>query len=232
MSKSTPHLNPRVSAPSPLWRLLAACCLISTVLAGPLVQSAPADGDPASDVLATQTLFLPQDARLSAGTQAQLVSLLSAAQRSRYRIRVAMIASPSDLGSITELWQQPANYARFLGQELSLVYRGELLVVMPGGFGLYRDAGVASSAEPTPGGWSAPGHAPGPATLVAIQRLAAASGHPLALSAPRVTSTDVSSGDTVPWLVFTGGVVLVIAAWAASIRARPLGLAARRSTTT
>ena len=37
---------------------------------------------------------------------------------------------------MTELWRQPQNYARFLGQELSLVYRGTLLVVMPNGFGL------------------------------------------------------------------------------------------------
>jgi hypothetical protein len=35
------------------------------------------------------------------------------------------------------LWRQPENYARFLGQELTLVNRAALLVVMPNGFGLY-----------------------------------------------------------------------------------------------
>ena len=37
--------------------------------------------------------------------------------------RVAIIASPPDLGSVTELWHQPQNYARFLAQELTLIYR-------------------------------------------------------------------------------------------------------------
>ncbi|MBV8430338.1 MAG: hypothetical protein JO244_04200, partial [Solirubrobacterales bacterium] len=99
--------------------------------------AALADGDPASDVLATQTLFLPQDAQVPLAEQAQLARLLQEAARSGYQIRLALIASPSDLGSITELWRQPATYASFLGQELSLTYRGLLVVIMPNGFGLY-----------------------------------------------------------------------------------------------
>ena len=75
-------------------------------------------------VLATQSLFLPQDAGVPAGRQAQLISLLATAQRSGVPLRVAVIASATDLGSVTELWSQPRLYARFLGQELSLVYRG------------------------------------------------------------------------------------------------------------
>ena len=96
---------------------------------------ASADGDPASDVLALQTLFLPQDAAVAASQQAQLSALLTAAKRRGYPIRVAIIASASDLGSVTALWHQPQTYARFLGQEL--IYRGPLLVVMPNGYGVY-----------------------------------------------------------------------------------------------
>ena len=59
--------------------------------------------------------------------QAQLVALLAAARRSGYQLRVALIASSTDLGSVTELWRQPQSYAQFLGQELSLVYRGPVL---------------------------------------------------------------------------------------------------------
>src|SRR5689334_5651000 len=62
-------------------------------------------------------------------------------------IRVAVIASRSDLGSVTELWRQPQTYARFLDQELSLVDHGPLLVAMPGGFGYY-DPG--SPRQPPP----------------------------------------------------------------------------------
>lgn len=39
---------------------------------------ARADGDPASDVLATQPLFVPQDAAISLGQQGQLATLIEA----------------------------------------------------------------------------------------------------------------------------------------------------------
>ncbi|MBV9006759.1 MAG: hypothetical protein JO181_18980, partial [Solirubrobacterales bacterium] len=42
---------------------------------------ARADGDPASDVLATQLLYLPQDAGVPAAQQAQLGALLQTAAR-------------------------------------------------------------------------------------------------------------------------------------------------------
>ncbi len=105
--------------------------------------SALADGDPASDVLVSATLFLPADAGFTLHQQSELGALLAASARSGYPLRVAVIASPSDLGSITPLWRQPASYAGFLGQELSLVYKGTLLVVMPNGFGLYGPGATA-----------------------------------------------------------------------------------------
>jgi hypothetical protein len=116
------------------------------IACGWLAPSALADGDPASDVLASQPLFLPQDAGATASQQAELSALLATAQRRGHPIRVAPIASPADLGAVTALWRQPQNYARFLGQELSLLYRGRLLVVMPNGYGLYQ-ASRASNAE-------------------------------------------------------------------------------------
>jgi hypothetical protein len=124
---------------------LSAVAIIALVLAfSP--QQARADGDPASDVLALQPLFLPQDARVPASKQADLDALIRAAQRSGFQIRVAVIASSSDLGSITELWRQPQSYAEFLGQELSLLYDGRVLVIMPAGFGLYG-SGQTLAAE-------------------------------------------------------------------------------------
>jgi hypothetical protein len=159
---------------------------------------ARADGDPASDVLALQSLFLPQDAGVPLEQQGQLVALLAAARRSSYQLRVALIASSTDLGSVTELWRQPQNYAQFLGQELSLVYRGPVLVVMPNGFGL------------------------GTAALGAIRRLAAESGHVLALPRTTVPSAATSgSAATVSWLAFAIGIALIALAWAASLRAQP-----------
>ena len=184
---------------------------------------ARADGDPASDVLAAGSLFLPQDAGATVRQQAQLAALLRAAQGSGYQIRVAIIASATDLGSITELWRQPENYARFLGQELSLVYRGPLLVVMPDGFGL--DGGPLASERVALAGVHAPVAAGLAATTVtAIQRLAAAAGHALAPLGSGSTSGTTTSGpvDGTAWIVFAAGCVLVALAWSASLRARPL----------
>ena len=48
-------------------------------------------------------------------------------------LRMAVIASSTDLGSVTALWREPEAYARFLDQELALVYRGPVIVVMPNG---------------------------------------------------------------------------------------------------
>ncbi len=122
--------------------LLAALATVALGLAAATrASTALADGDPASDVLAQEPIFLPQDAGIPPRQQAQLAALTQAAARSGYPIRVALVASSADLGSVTELWRQPQSYAKFLGQELSLVYRGPLLVVMPNGVGFYSASG-------------------------------------------------------------------------------------------
>jgi hypothetical protein len=107
----------------------------------------PGPDCPASDVLASQVLFLAQDAGVTGVEQAELGADLGAVQRAGYQLRVATIASAADLGSVTELWRRPRAYARFLGVELSLVDRGPLLVVMPDGFGSYR---LVSARRPSP----------------------------------------------------------------------------------
>ncbi len=71
---------------------------------------------------------------------------MAAANRGGNRIKVAVIARRSDLGSVPVLFGNPAAYARFLGLELRTLYEGVLLVVMPAGFGVY-DAGGPVVAE-------------------------------------------------------------------------------------
>jgi cytochrome oxidase Cu insertion factor (SCO1/SenC/PrrC family) len=118
------------------WRRVAITALLAVVVAaGSSASIARADGDPASDVLVSQTVFLPSDASVSAHQQAQLVGLLRASAHAGFPVRVAVISSSYDLGSVTALWRKPHAYARFLGIELSLVHRQPLLVVMPNGFG-------------------------------------------------------------------------------------------------
>jgi cytochrome oxidase Cu insertion factor (SCO1/SenC/PrrC family) len=118
-----------------LRRVLCVAVLAVVVAAGAFDSIARADGDPASDVLVSQTLFVPADVSVSAQQQTQLRGLLRAAGRAGFPMRVAVIPSGYDLGSVTALWRKPRTYARFLGIELSIVHRQPLLVVMPNGFG-------------------------------------------------------------------------------------------------
>jgi hypothetical protein len=207
--------------------VLALAC-VTAMLAGWVgsVSPALADGDPASDVLASQPLSLPADGGVSPAQQTQLAQLLHSAQRSGYAIRVAVIATPADLGSVGELWRRPSSYARFLGQELALVYRGTLLVVMPNGFGV--DSVGATPSPPTPV-TSLPALSPGASLAVAaehaVQRLAAAAGHRLTLAplrTARSSGSALGSVDLGSWLALAAGAALILLAWAASLRARPL----------
>jgi hypothetical protein len=103
---------------------------VATVLA---LESAPAraDGDPASDILVSANLSLPYPPP-SGAAQQELKRAVDAVYRHRHRIKVAVIASEQDLGAIPSLFGKPADYARFLGQELSYVYIGPLLIVISG----------------------------------------------------------------------------------------------------
>ena len=106
---------------------------------------AHADGDPASDSLLFQNVFVPYRSPSPAVTAA-LEDAANGVFARGDRIKVAVIYEAADLGSIPSLFGHPAEYARFLGLELSLWYVGPLLVVMPAGFGIY-DGGHSTVAE-------------------------------------------------------------------------------------
>src|SRR5262249_28982724 len=125
------------SSPAVSWgrvTVLLSAALLAVVPA----ETARADGDPASDFLLSQKVFLPFDAQISPTLSEELVSLASAAGRQGDPIRVAVIATPADLGSVTALWKRPRQYARFLASEVSFAYHGRLLIVMPQGLGTYQ----------------------------------------------------------------------------------------------
>lgn len=129
----------RKLAPLVLFVALAA-------LAG-LASNARADGDPASDVLYFQDVYLPY-AKPSADVASKLESTVAAANKSGFRIKVAVIQAEQDLGSVPSLFNRQDLYARFLGAELRTFYTQRLLVVMPAGFGMYN-GGKAVDAEKT-----------------------------------------------------------------------------------
>jgi hypothetical protein len=117
-------------------RKLALVVVLATAVAAP---AARADGDPASDYLLGQQLFVPSDTGVSSAAALQLNSLLAGARRGGYTVRLAIIASRYDLGSVTVLNKKPRLYAHFLSQELRFVYAKRVLVVMPNGYGIARN---------------------------------------------------------------------------------------------
>jgi cytochrome oxidase Cu insertion factor (SCO1/SenC/PrrC family) len=108
--------------------------LVIAVLAGSAA-IARADGDPASDFLVARQVFLSTQSTAVSSAQRELLGVVASANRAGFAVRVAVISSEYDVGSITALWRKPHTYARFLGLELAPGYRGRLLVVMPNGFG-------------------------------------------------------------------------------------------------
>jgi cytochrome oxidase Cu insertion factor (SCO1/SenC/PrrC family) len=126
--------------------------LLALVALAALATTAKADGDPGSDVLVYQNLFVAADANVSVQQQLDLGNLLSSADKEGFPIRVAIVSQPDDLGAITALWRKPAAYASFLGTELSLAYAQRLLIVMPNGFGFNWQGHSASPAYRVLGG--------------------------------------------------------------------------------
>ena len=100
-------------------------------------------------------------------------------------------------------------------------------MIMPNGFGTYGPgAETAQSALdgvriPLEGGAGLGTAGLGTAALAAVERLAAASGHPVPVPPPPATTARAHSSDPISVIVFVLGGVLIAAAWAASLRARP-----------
>jgi hypothetical protein len=163
-------------------RRLAALVVVTVCLGAP--SAARANGDPASDYLLAQNVFLPFTTKIDSGAVKRLDGVLREADKQHFRIRVAVILSPSDLGTAFSLFGKPQKYAEFLGLELSFVYRDRLLVVMPTGYG------YSVKGDPDPKAGAVLKKLPPPgrnatkeveAAIVAVQRFAAAAGHRIAV---------------------------------------------------
>lgn len=140
--------------------------------------AARANGDPASDVLLTDQVFLPFEAPISRSAQDDLRKTVAEANKKGFKIRVALIAFTSDLGTATALWGHPQDYSEFLGKEIAFVYTGPLLISMPSGFGFYNeDRPVAAETQVLAN--VKPGTTPTPlaeSTTAAVRALSAAKG--------------------------------------------------------
>jgi len=215
--------------------ILVAVVVIASILASLALGAAPAafaDGDPASDVLANTTLFNPIDSGIPFATVDRLEGLLRLSARDGFPIRVAMINSVTDLGTVTSLWGKPPyEYAEYLWQELRNLYAGQILVVMPSGFGLWgpphgRDA-VTKAELKVRALAPARGVTLADAALSAVPLLAKAAGRTVPGAADiRFSAPPVPGGGTPvgAWIALALGALLIAGCWRASLKARPLML--------
>jgi hypothetical protein len=185
--------------------------------------AARANGDPASDYLLAQNVFLPFTTKIDNNQVQRLDALLRKSSKAGFRIRVAVILSPSDLGTAFSLFGKPQKYAAFLGLELSFVYRDRLLVVMPNGYG------YTVNADPDPKGTAVLKKLPPPGrdamkevegAIVGVQRLAAAEGQRLAV--PKVGGPGNRDRLTIAAAV-TAAIALIAAFVLYRRRERPAG---------
>ena len=70
--------------------------LVALLVAAGVPAAALGDGDPGSDVLVYQSLFVASDAGLSIGQQVELTGVLRSAAQAGVPVRVAIIAHPDD----------------------------------------------------------------------------------------------------------------------------------------
>jgi hypothetical protein len=191
--------------------------------AGVVATTARADGDPASDYLLSQQVFFPVDYfNVPAASKARFSAVVSQANRSGFKIRIALIKSAYDMGSVTALYRKPRQYAKFLSLELSFVYHQRLLIVMPNGFGFHWPRHRAAPAyrvlstipiQKGDGGLLQ-------AAQSAVQRLAASAGVKVAAPDHVVTPAQRNSHDRVVIIVLAIAAVLSIAATRFLLRRR------------
>jgi hypothetical protein len=112
--------------------------LVAAAAALVTVPAAHANGDPASDVLLVNHVYIGPEVPISNADRDALTKTVAAANERGYPIRVALIPFTSDLGTAVSLWRHPQDYAKFLGSELAFVYTKRLLIAMPSGFGVYH----------------------------------------------------------------------------------------------
>jgi hypothetical protein len=191
---------------------ILAAALAAAAIAWITTPAAWADGDPASDYLLVQNAFLPFDAKIPPAKANQLTQLLANAAKAGFRIRVAVIKTRYDLGSVTVLYNKPHKYAEFLGSEIYFVYRDRLLVVMPNGYG-YSKGGKPLPSGPL-AGLSAPGQDATElvsSAITAVQRLAAASG--VKLSIPRASGGHSTTSDRIKIIAIALTVGALAGSW-------------------
>ena len=196
--------------------------ILAAVAALGVAPLARADGDPASDYLLVQRVFVPYEGASAAAQQHALTKAVATANKGGFKIRVAVIFSSYDLGSVTSLWRKPQTYAKFLGVELSFVYKQRLLVVMPNGFGFnwpkHSPAAAYSVLAKIPIAAGSSGLVA--AAQTAVEKLAAADGVKLGSIKPAAKPGHRTAHDRLTIILVAVAVLLAAAALRFVLRRR------------
>jgi hypothetical protein len=113
-------------------RRVTALLCAAAALAAPA--AARADGDPASDVLLFQDVYMPYFPAPSQAEAETLERLLREVKAKGYPMKVALIQTRGDLGAYPDLFGRPADYAELLSGEIAFRVRNpHLLIVMAEG---------------------------------------------------------------------------------------------------
>ena len=128
-------------------RTLAAAALFALLVVAP----ARADGDPASDILYGDNVFLSLVSPQVNAKGKVLEELTAAAAQRALPLKVAVVEAPTDLGVVPQLFGRAAEYAKFLRAEIIFGrWKGTLIVVMngkPGGVAVAGPAAPQASAR-------------------------------------------------------------------------------------
>jgi hypothetical protein len=186
--------------------------LAGVVLVLSLAPAALADGDPASDwLLAGATFLSPYDGKIPAADQEKIKAMLASAQKQGLPLKLAVIATSYDLGSVPVLFDKPQTYAKFLGLEDFYYWKDELLVVMPNGYGIYKAKDLPPGDKAAIKHLALPASKSGPDLAAATEKAldAIAARHGITLS-----TTGGSSGGSSAWTErgeIAGGAVVLCA---------------------
>ena len=198
-------------------RRLALIVLLAGLVAVP---GAHADGDPASDYLLSLQTFVPPDAGIPSAGQQQLTQLVTGARSGGYTIRVAVITSRYDLGSVSVLDLRPKLYAHFLSQELRFLYKGRLLVVMANGYGIARDGKPDPAEQPVVDGLPPPTAIHGSPLLAATEhavRTLAAHAGVQTIATPLPASVTTKSTTTRDRILIAAAALVVLGSMSAGL---------------
>jgi hypothetical protein len=164
---------------------------VAAALVGPA--GALAHGDPTAHYLETDSLLTSYASPPDLRVERRLRGVLDAAAARGYPIKVALVANQGDTGGEPEPLQDTQSYVATVSDQLEAVspLKAPVLIVTPHGYGLggkqprggtltpITPALAATLEHDLPLAKQADGTALARTAMVAVRRLAAASGHPL-----------------------------------------------------